>query len=246
MKKTLLLILTLTTILLCLAGCDSFKHEHTKSDWKYTETEHWRVPECNRSDCVLEDEVYDLGNHIDENGDHKCDVCKYEIKHKHISGEWQYDEDYHWVSHITCTWGACDVDPGIFGHSDRNDDGKCDECSYALKSEWYKNNLIKDGNIVKVTVSSVPVGYEYSYTGDQAAAIVDYVKNLNLITAFEENPDEYGGTTWRIFLEYDDGYSTYVLHFGNMFIRSELGSWCKMNHDEANRFDTLLSELNNG
>ena len=62
---------------------------------------------------------------------------------------------------------------------------------------------------------------------------------------FEENPDEYGGMTWRIFLEYEDGYSTYVLHFGNMFIRSELGSWCKMNPDEASRFDTLLSELNN-
>lgn len=245
MKKTLALALALVALLCCLVGCNSLKHSHSKSDWKYSESEHWRVPECDKTDCVLEDVVYDFGNHIDENYDHKCDVCEFKIEHKHINGEWQYDEEYHWVSHITCTWGACDVDPGIFGHSDRNGDGKCDECNYQLKSNWYQNNLIEDGNIVKVTVSSVPVGYEYSYTGDDAAAIIDYVKNLNLITAFEENPDEYSGMTWRIFLEYEDGYSTYVLHFGNMFIRSELGSWCKMNPDEAIRFDTLLSELNN-
>ena len=105
MKKILSLPLALTILLLCLAGCGLSKHDHTKSDWKYTETEHWRVPECNRSDCVLEDEVYDLGNHIDENGDHKCDVCEYEIEHKHISGEWQNDENYHWVT----ISGRCDI-----------------------------------------------------------------------------------------------------------------------------------------
>ena len=242
MKRILSLALAIFSLMLGLVGCDSSKHEHITGDWQYNESGHWQPIICSLNACNLEETP--ISDHADENGDHKCDVCGYEIEHKHIKGEWQYDEKYHWVSHITCTWGACDVDPGIFGHSDRNDDGKCDECNCHLKSNWYQNNLIEDGNIVKVTVSSVPVGYEYSYTGDDAIAIVDYVKSLDLITAFDENPNEYGGMTWRIFLEYEDGYSTYVLHFGKMFIRSELGSWCKMNSDEASQFDILLNELN--
>ena len=107
------------------------------------------------------------------------------------------------------------------------------------------NQLLAEGNVIKIDVSSLPEGYNYSFDGEDAKEIIDYLSNLNLQSNFEENPNEYAGMTWVIFLEYDNGDELTVYHFGNMFIRTEKGSWYKMTYDEANRFDTLLDELNN-
>ena len=107
------------------------------------------------------------------------------------------------------------------------------------------NQLLVEGNVIKIDVSSLPDGYNYSFHGEEAKEIIDYLSNLNLQGNFEENPNEYTGMTWVICLEYDNGDKLTVYHFGNMFIRSEKGSWYKMTYDEANRFYTLLDELNN-
>ena len=74
MKRYLFIILTM--FILLLTSCN-LEHKHTKSDWRYSETEHWRVPECDRENCVVEDVVYDFGKHVDENTDEICDVCNY-------------------------------------------------------------------------------------------------------------------------------------------------------------------------
>ena len=105
--------------------------------------------------------------------------------------------------------------------------------------------LLAEGNVINIDVSSLPEGYNYSFTGENTKAIVDYLSNLNLDSTFLENPNEYCGMTWVISLEYDNGDVLTVYHFGNMFIRSEKGSWYKMTYDEANRFHTLLYELKN-
>ena len=106
------------------------------------------------------------------------------------------------------------------------------------------NQLLAEGNVIKIDVSSLPEGYNYSFDGEDAKEIIDYLSNLNLQSNFEENPNEYAGMTWVIFLEYDNGDELTVYHFGK-FIRTEKGSWYKITYDEANRFDTLLDELNN-
>jgi hypothetical protein len=134
MKKTLALTLSVMLCLGCLGACDSFGHEHVKGEWRHSETEHWRLPECDREDCVVEDVVYDLGNHVDDDLDHVCDDCRFEIAHKHIEGEWAYDEEYHWRSHITCTWQTCDIDPALIRHLDENGDHICDDCGYNVLS----------------------------------------------------------------------------------------------------------------
>lgn len=108
-----------------------------------------------------------------------------------------------------------------------------------------KVELLKDGNVNNIVVTSLPEGYNYSFNGDDAKAIVDYLLNLNLDDSFKENPEEYDGMAWVISLEYDSGDSLTVYHFGNMFIRTESGPWYKMNYDEASRFDALLNEQNN-
>ena len=107
------------------------------------------------------------------------------------------------------------------------------------------NQLLVEGNVIKIDVSSLPEGYNYSFNGENAKEIIDYLSNLNLQSNFEENPNEYTGMTWVISLEYDNGNELTVYHFGNMFIRSEKGSWYQMTYEEASRFDVLLNELNN-
>ena len=107
------------------------------------------------------------------------------------------------------------------------------------------NQLLVEGNVIKIDVSSLPDGYNYSFDGEEAKEIIDYLSNLNLQSNFEENPNEHTGMTWVICLEYDNGDKLTVYHFGNMFIRTKEGSWYKMTYDEANRFNTLLDELTN-
>ena len=107
------------------------------------------------------------------------------------------------------------------------------------------SQLLAEGNVVNIDVSSLPEGYNYSFSGADAKAIIDYLSTLNLESNFEENPNEYYGMTWVISLKYENGDALTIYHFGNMFIRTEKGSWYKMTYDEANRFDTLFDELNN-
>lgn len=104
------------------------------------------------------------------------------------------------------------------------------------------NQLLAEGVVKNVNVSSLPKGNNYSFSEDKAQAIIDYLSNLNLDSQFEENPDEYVGRTWVISLEYDNGDVLTVYHFG-MFICSEKSSWYKMTYDEASHFDKLLNEL---
>lgn len=104
------------------------------------------------------------------------------------------------------------------------------------------NQLLVEGNVVKIDVSSLPEGYNYSFSGEDAQAIIDYLSTLNLESEFEENPNEYTGMTWVIALEYENGDTFKIYHFGE-FIRSQNGSWYKMSFEEASRFDALLDEL---
>ena len=102
--------------------------------------------------------------------------------------------------------------------------------------------LLAEGNVINVDVSSLPKGRDYSFSGEDAKAIVDYLTNLSLESDFEENPDHYYGGTWVISLEYENGDTLTVYHFGK-FIRSEENPWYKMTYEEADYFNTLLYEL---
>ena len=107
------------------------------------------------------------------------------------------------------------------------------------------NQLFADENVIRIDVSSLPEGYNDSFSGENANAIMNYLSNLTLERNFEENPNEYGGMTWVISLHYEDGDIFTIYHFGNMFIRFDNGPWYKMTYAEASRFDALLNERNN-
>ena len=103
--------------------------------------------------------------------------------------------------------------------------------------------LLKEGTVTEISVSSLPKSYDYTFQGDDAQSIRDYIAELGLTTDFPENPNEYAGMTWVISLEYEDGDILTIYHFGNMFIRTADSSWYKMTYEEASRFDTLISNL---
>ena len=106
------------------------------------------------------------------------------------------------------------------------------------------NQLLMDGNVIKCDVSSLPEYYNYSFKGESAKKIVDYLSSLNLESNFEENPNDYFGTTWVITLEYENGETLNVYHFGD-FIRAKNGPWYKMICEEASCFYELLDEIKN-
>lgn len=80
MAKIIAILSAMLLLLTCLASCDLSEHDHTKSDWKYDEAEHWRVHECDKKNCTVENKIYDSALHIDDNGDILCDVCGYRLK----------------------------------------------------------------------------------------------------------------------------------------------------------------------
>jgi hypothetical protein len=113
-----------------------------------------------------------------------------------------------------------------------------------ISAEAGEDDLLQAGDVTRVTVSSLPGGYDYAYEGEDALAIVDYLDSLSLQSRFKEDPDEYTGMTWVISVDYADGSTVTVYHFGNMFIRNEDGPWYRMEYEEAERFHALLDELN--
>ena len=50
------------------------------------------------------------------------------LKHEHIKGEWEHNEEQHWQN-VTCTWNKCDFNIASEDHVDENYDGICDVCS---------------------------------------------------------------------------------------------------------------------
>ena len=102
---------------------------------------------------------------------------------------------------------------------------------------------LKDSKVKSAVVTGMIGTKKYTFEGEKAQAVVDYLKSLHLITNFPENPDEYNGTSWTIDLEYEGGDTVTVWHNANMFIRNPLKPWYRMDYEEAFSFDDLLYEL---
>ena len=102
--------------------------------------------------------------------------------------------------------------------------------------------LLKEGTVKRISVTSDPEAYAYSYTGKDAQAIVDYLSSLDL-TENSGGNDADGGS-WEIVLEYKDGSTVVLYHSGNKVITVSGGSQYKMIYEQASAFDSLLDELN--
>lgn len=140
MKKMTLILLTTVLLVVCLASCDSLKHEHVTADeWSQNEESHWKNVTCTWDWCKL-DIVTEA--HVDADENNVCDVCDYEIPTKH---EHTYDyvcnEDTH-TKVYTC--GCTSVkDEAAEEHQNFDADLFCDICGYDLSAlikgdiEWH-------------------------------------------------------------------------------------------------------------
>ena len=102
---------------------------------------------------------------------------------------------------------------------------------------------LDENSIKSISVTSSPEGYEYSFKGADAQAIVDYLESLHLTPFSGINSED--GMAWVISIEDKNGKITTVYHSCNKYIMAEDGSLYEMIFEEANRFGSLLHELDN-
>ena len=102
---------------------------------------------------------------------------------------------------------------------------------------------LDENSIKRISVTSLPEGYEYSFKGADAQAIVDYLESLHLTPFSGINSED--GMTWVISIEDKNGKITTVYHSCNKYIMAEGGLRYEMIFEEANRLSSLLYELDN-
>ena len=101
--KILSLLLAVVISIFAFAACDKINGgkecDHTFSDkWSTDAANHWHAATCEHGEVKGS-----LEAHADENEDGLCDVCQYEIGHKHTyESEWTVDDDKHWHK-ATCS-----------------------------------------------------------------------------------------------------------------------------------------------
>jgi hypothetical protein len=119
----------------------------------------------------------------------------------------------------------------------------CVVCIYVFSLHVDGSVLIPKGEITEIRVRLSLEEEEYTFTGDSAKKIIDYLSDLSLISDFEEDPEKSNGAAWFITLVYEDGREICIYHIGNKFIRNGESDWYKMYYRQAEKFDKLMDEL---
>ena len=119
---------------------DEKTHEHTyATSWSGDDENHWHAPTC--GDTTVPS---DKGEHIDEDDNEKCDICDYQLPHRHkYSDQWSSDENYHWYA-STC--GHTSEVKDKAEHIDEDENKKCDICGYEFHEHKYAEEWTRTEN----------------------------------------------------------------------------------------------------
>ena len=102
---------------------------------------------------------------------------------------------------------------------------------------------IDKAKVIGVKVSSLPEGYDYSFTDENAQSVVDYLSNISLSTNLSvEDPGQLDGMTWVIRLVYENG-DTVTLYDLGKFIHGTDRKWYEMTYEESQEFSNLVWKL---
>ena len=102
---------------------------------------------------------------------------------------------------------------------------------------------IDKAKIKSVNVTSLPEGYDYSFTGDKAQAIYDYLSDIGLSSELSvEDPGQLNGMLWVIRLDYENGDSI-TLYDSGKFIHGSDRKWYEMPYEESQGLSELIWEL---
>ena len=105
----------------------------------------------------------------------------------------------------------------------------------------FKN--LNESEIKSVSVTTLPefYGYEYSFTGEEARAVVDYLSGLKLTPLLISVGK--GGMTWVIEIKYEDESETTVYLFGDEIWINAKEKYL-LQSEENGVFEALLEALN--
>jgi|GEM_PF-2350360 len=102
---------------------------------------------------------------------------------------------------------------------------------------------IDKAKVIGVKVSSLPEGYDHSFTDENAQSVVDYLSNISLSTNLSvEDPGQLGGMTWVIRLVYENG-DTVTLYDLGKFIHGTDRKWYEMTYEESQELSNLIWKL---
>ena len=97
---------------------------HVFSDeWTIDRYQHWHV--C----AVCRAKETERLNHFDQDGDHLCDTCGYQITDHTFGTDWSMDETSHWHA---CSMCGAKSDEAV--HTDENKDHICDYCEKTISN----------------------------------------------------------------------------------------------------------------
>lgn len=102
---------------------------------------------------------------------------------------------------------------------------------------------LNESEISSVSITTLPefYGYEYSFTGDEARAVIDYLSGLKLTPILISIPK--GGMTWVIEIKYEDESETTVYLFGDEIWINAKEKYL-LQPEEKGVFEALISNLN--
>lgn len=102
---------------------------------------------------------------------------------------------------------------------------------------------LNESEISSVSITTLPefYGYEYSFTGKEARAVVDYLSGLNLTPLLISVGK--GGMTWVIEIKYEDESETTVYLLGDEIWINAKEKYL-MQSEENGVFEALLEALN--
>ena len=102
---------------------------------------------------------------------------------------------------------------------------------------------IDKAKVIGAKVSSLPEGYDYSFTDENAQSVVDYLSNISLSTNLSvEDPGQLDGMTWVIRLVYENG-DTVTLYDLGKFIHGTDRKWYEMTYEESQELSNLIWKL---
>ena len=102
---------------------------------------------------------------------------------------------------------------------------------------------IDKAKVIGVKVTSLPEGYDYSFTDKNAQAVVDYLSNISLsMNLSVEDPGQLNGMTWVIKLNYENG-DTVTLYDLGKFIHGTDSKWYEMTYEESQELSNLIWKL---
>ena len=191
--------------------CDYYVgHEHTFDDEYYYGVEDGHYPVCDNCDYYLEDS---LEEHVNELGDHYCDVCDYCLSDDHV-----YSGSFYYVTKVG-HYVRCDMceeyDEASFGaHIDMNADEYCDECKSFIN---YIYIVLEWGDIPSDLDSHL------IYSGSNGSGEIAYYSmelygtNVKLIADLDVDDTDYFGPEVVTIYEINpgDSFRYYVHDYSN-------------------------------